>query len=63
MKFKVQADVFEVLPDACFGVVVARGINNRQEDGYIASLFESSIVNLRERVQNINLKEFPPIAA
>jgi DNA/RNA-binding domain of Phe-tRNA-synthetase-like protein len=28
MHFKVEQEIFEKLPNACFGVVVAKGIDN-----------------------------------
>ena len=31
MHFKVEQEIFEKLPNACFGVVVAKGIDNTKD--------------------------------
>ena len=31
MNFKVEQEIFEKLPNACFGVVVAKGIDNTKD--------------------------------
>lgn len=62
MKFKVQQKVFEVLPNACFGVAVARGMDNRKTNPKIAALLEKSIDDIRHRLQGVNVRETDEIA-
>lgn len=62
MKFKVQPKVFEALPNACFGVVVARGMDNRNTSPKIAALLEKSIDDIRQRLQGVNVRETEEIA-
>ncbi|KJS00335.1 MAG: tRNA synthetase subunit beta [Desulfobulbaceae bacterium BRH_c16a] len=62
MKFKVQPKVFEVLPNACFGVVVARGMDNRKTNPKIAALLENSIDDIRHRLKGVNVRETDEIA-
>ena len=33
MYFRVEKEIFEKLSNACFGVVMARGIDNRKASG------------------------------
>ena len=43
MKFFVEKDIFDKLPETCFGVVVARGIDNSRDYPVIDQLLEESI--------------------
>lgn len=63
MNFKAQSKVFEVLPNVCFGVVVARGMDNRKTNPKIAALLEKSIEDIRNRMQGVNIRELDEIAA
>lgn len=62
MKFIVEDEVFGKLEDACFGVVVARGIDNRNRLSAIDDMLDSNINSIREKLQDVSLKEYPPIA-
>jgi DNA/RNA-binding domain of Phe-tRNA-synthetase-like protein len=62
MKFKVHPEVFSVLPSCCFGVVVARGFDNKKKHREIATLLENSIKDIRERLHDINIRELSEIA-
>ncbi len=61
MRFAVEKEVFSRLENVCFGIVVARGIDNRNSRSEISALLDSSIGSIRERLQDINLKEYPAI--
>jgi len=63
MKFRVQPEVFTILPNACFGVIVARGVDNRKIYPKISELLENSIENTRHRLTDVNIRELPEIAA
>ena len=39
MHFKVEQEIFEKLPNACFGVVVAKGIDNTKDYPQISILW------------------------
>ena len=45
MHFKVEQEIFEKLPNACFGVVVAKGIDNTK--AYVNHIIKrtDSVVN------------------
>jgi DNA/RNA-binding domain of Phe-tRNA-synthetase-like protein len=57
MKFKVSADVFARLDGLCFGVVVARGINNRDRLSEIESILEQSMELVQTRFKGVAVKE------
>lgn len=61
MKFTVEERVFEKLHDACFGVVVAYGIDNKEKQPEIARMLEEETKSLRERMAGKNLKEYEHI--
>lgn len=50
MKFIVEREIFEKLPNACFGVVVAKGINNSKTYPEIDRLLEESIKAAAQRI-------------
>ena len=57
MKFIVEEKVFEALPTACFGVVVARGIDNRSVDPRPQALLQQSIAVIEEKFAAAKAKE------
>lgn len=58
MKFIVYPEVFEKLPDACFGVVVGYGIDNSITIPEINTMLEDAMASLREEIGDSNLKEY-----
>ncbi|MCA0386005.1 MAG: hypothetical protein LCH34_10445 [Firmicutes bacterium] len=56
MKFSVSREVFEKMGNACFGIVVARGIKNRPNPDVMAFL-ENSLTDTEERYMDRNVKE------
>ena len=62
MKFIVEEKVFEALPTACFGVVVARGIDNRSTDLRPQALLQQSIAAIEEKFAAAKAKEAAEIA-
>lgn len=62
MRFIVDQEVFEKLPNACFGVVVAKGVDNRHMHSEIDALLDESIIGIRQRLEAANVREVPEIA-
>lgn len=56
MRFAVSNEVFEKLEDVCFGVVIAKGINNA-ENSEVKRLLDSSIKHIEEKFTEKKVKE------
>lgn len=61
-QFCIDGEVFERLPGACFGVVVADGIDNSAENPEISRLLDAEIAAAAERLAGIDLKQHLPVA-
>ena len=61
MRFKIYKEVFEKLPDLCFGVVVGNQINNQQNIPKIYDLMKNEMSQVENNLKGINLKEYPGI--
>lgn len=59
MKFVVYPEVFEVLPEAFFGVVAVRGLDNGGSSPAIQGLLEDSLQGVREKYAGVNIKTHP----
>lgn len=57
MKFIVEKEIFERLPDACFGVVAAKGIDNTRAYPEIDCLLEQSADHAAQRFAGKKVKE------
>lgn len=57
MKFVVHPEVFEKLPNVCFAVVVAYGVDNREWGKEAAELMKTSMEKVRQQVEGTNIKE------
>lgn len=57
MKFIVSEKVFEKLGDVCFGIVIAKGINNAEENIEISQLLDKSISFIEEKFEGKKVKE------
>lgn len=57
MKFIVEKEIFEKLPNACFGVVMAKGIKNDKEYPEIEQLLNESIQLAAQRFDGKKVKE------
>ncbi|MCR4425249.1 MAG: phenylalanine--tRNA ligase beta subunit-related protein [Firmicutes bacterium] len=55
--FKVDKQVFQVLPEAVFGVVVATGIDNRTEREEIRTMLDHAVASARERYEGRSVRE------
>ncbi len=61
MKFVVEKTIFARLPNVCFGVVMARGINNNRLYPQIDSMLDESIQMVAKRFEGKKVKEEPEI--
>ena len=61
MRFEVSPDVFELLPDACFGVVAVRGVDNSRAYPEVSELLHSAIAGCEAALEGIKVKESPEI--
>jgi DNA/RNA-binding domain of Phe-tRNA-synthetase-like protein len=57
MKFKVDKEVFDMLENVCFGVVVAKGIDNTKTVDRISNLLDISIENTENYFEGKKVKE------
>jgi DNA/RNA-binding domain of Phe-tRNA-synthetase-like protein len=57
MKFVVEDEVFNVLGDVCFGVVLAKGVDNTLSYSECSRLLESSIKMIEEKFTAAKAKE------
>lgn len=62
MKFRVRQEVFAVLPTVCFGVVVARGIDNSRQNAATAALLAATIEQTRHRLAGVDIRQTCEIA-
>ena len=61
MRFLVEDNVFDKLESVCFGVVVARGIDNAANKSEIKDMLEESIRATGEQMGKDKIKESPKI--
>jgi len=61
VKFIVEKSIFEKLPNACFGIVVARGINNALKYPEIEGLLDEAIRKSASQFGGKKIKEEPEI--
>ena len=61
MYFRVEKEIFEKLPNACFGVVMARGIDNSKAYPEIEKLLTESIQTAALHFEGKKVKEEPEI--
>lgn len=57
MKFIVQDEVFKKLDGACFGIVIARGIDNKKQIEEVNTLLLNNIKQIQEKFANKKMKE------
>ena len=57
MRFVVKKEIFEELPSACFGVVMAKGIDNNNAYPEIEQFLDESIQAAMQRFEGRKVKE------
>ena len=62
MKFKVADEVLKRLEDVCFGVVVARGVDNKTRQPAIAALLAESVGSVRGRFAGADVRNDAQVA-
>ncbi len=61
MRFVVKKEIFEELPSACFGIVMAKGIDNNNAYPVIEQFLDESIQAAMQRFEGRKVKEDPDI--
>ena len=61
MRFYVEDSVFNILEDVCFGVVVARGIDNTTRVNVIKEMLENNIKEIAAEMGDAKIKEHAKI--
>ena len=61
MRFEVSPELFELLPDAVFGVVAVRGADNSREYPEISALLRSAAADCAAALAGVKVKESPDI--
>ena len=61
-KFVVAPELFELFPEACFGVVVAEEVDNQTADGAISALLEAQARTLNQELGGTDVREHPHVA-
>lgn len=61
MKFAVDKRFFDKVDNACFGVIIARGIDNTKDYPFIKELLNKEINDISEEYQDKKVKELPEI--
>ncbi|OGE27099.1 hypothetical protein A2772_01570 [Candidatus Daviesbacteria bacterium RIFCSPHIGHO2_01_FULL_38_8b] len=62
MKFKVNPKIFEEFDKPLIGVIIAKGINNQNDNPEIQELLREAEVNLRKQLNNVEISEHSHIA-
>lgn len=62
MKFTVAKELFERLPEACFGVVAVRGLDNSVSKPAVEAMLSHAIAEAEDYFENVKIKESPDIA-
>lgn len=61
MKFIVAKEFFDKVPNACFGVIIARNIDNTNENSKIKKILSDEVNNVFEKYKDLKVKEQPEI--
>ena len=61
MKFVVDKKFFEKVDNACFGVIIARGLDNTKKYDFIEKMLSAEIVSIEEEYIEKKVKELPEI--
>lgn len=61
-KFVVAPKLFELFPEACFGVVVAEEVDNQTPNEAVAALLEAQARTLNQELGGSNVREHPHVA-
>lgn len=56
MKFKIEEKVFNTLDNLCIAFVVAKNIDNRENDKYVMDLLDNNLSKAQKELENIKIK-------
>ena len=62
-KFIVDKKLFEKVPNYCLGIVVARGIDNKNDNKEVTKLLDKEIKEFAKEYEDVNIRELPHIKA
>lgn len=62
MKFKINPKIFEDFDNPVIGVIIAKGIDNKNDNPQIQKLLRDAEINLRERLNGVEVSQHPHIA-
>ncbi len=62
MKFRIEEKIFQDFEKPFIGVVIARGINNQNNNPEIAKLLREAETNLRKQFEGVEVSQHPQIA-
>ena len=62
MKLKINPKIFEDFDNPIIGVIIAKGIDNKNDNPQIQKLLREIEANLREKLNGIEISEHPHIA-
>ena len=61
MKFIVDKSFFEKVDNACFGVIIARNIDNTKPNSAIQEMLKNEVNEVAEKYKDVKVKELPEI--
>lgn len=61
-KFIVAPALFELFPEACFGVVVAEEVDNQVGSEVVTNMLEAQVRTLNQELGGTNVREHPHVA-
>ena len=61
MKFVVDKKFFEKVDNACFGIIIARGIDNTKKYDFIEKMLADEIISIEKEYRDKKVKELPEI--
>lgn len=61
MKFKVQQEFFDKVPNACFGIIIAKGIDNTKANKSIEEMLNNEVNKVYEKYKDTKIKELNEI--
>lgn len=62
MKFKINPKIFEDFDNPVIGVIITKGINNKKDNPEIQNLLRGAEVDLRKKLDGIEIPQHPHIA-
>ena len=61
MKFKIEEKVFNTLDNLCIAFVVAKNIDNKENNKYVMDLLDNNLSKAQKELENVKIKEYTEI--